>query len=88
MLSKNNIEPLFDELVEVIDAWNDVMANERGRDTKAIQITIFDDGSGSLGERHDYEGTYGKVTECTDLYHFSGVEGLVNVLREIGIEVR
>ncbi len=70
------LEAVHDALVEVVDAWNDAAADEdRGWSNNAICLTLYDDGSGSIGRRR------GKDT-VEDWHDFDDFEQLVKVLKD------
>ena len=86
-MTKAKLESVIDALVEIVDGWNDAAVDDdRGRSNDKICLTIYDDGSGFLGRRNDYDGPNGKTTTIDDWHQFDGMEQLINVLKEEGVE--
>lgn len=73
--TKQHLREALDLLAGLIDSWNDAAADgDRGRDNKALCLTLWDDGSGRLGTvwRH--------VDEMNTQCGFDNVEELAEYL--------
>lgn len=51
-MTRKQLEAVHDALTQLIDSWNDAAADEdRGRSNDGLVLTVFDDGSGTIGRR-------------------------------------
>lgn len=73
---------MHEALCQVIDGWNESAEDgDRGRANDAICLTIYDDGSGSLGKR-----SWPSTVEVEDIYEFHDSDGLLKILHDLGVE--
>jgi hypothetical protein len=82
-MTREALEAVVDALVGVVDSWNGAAADEdRGRSNDAICLTLYDDGSGTIGRRHP------GGSEVEDWHQFDTFNELVEKLRDgEGVEV-
>jgi hypothetical protein len=82
-VTKDQLEAVVDALAEVVDSWNEAAADDgRGPANDALCLTIWDDGSGSLGRR-----SWGTPNEVEDWHGFQDTAGLAEILADYGVEV-
>ena len=75
-MTKSQLESVIDALVEIVDGWNDAAADdERGRANDAICLSLWDDGSGTLGRRAAWS-----INEVEDWHEFDNIDELLRVL--------
>lgn len=83
-MTREQLEAVVNELVAVVDSWNDAQADDdRGKGNNAICLTLWDDGSGRIGVRR-WDGKDGLTTE--DMHDFADLDGLAKVLDDEGAE--
>lgn len=82
----HELEKVLDALARLAGGWNDAAADDdRGRTNHAVTLTVFDDGSGRIGQRKRFACPGDADTE--DLHHFDNAEGLAKILIDYGEEV-
>lgn len=75
-MTKRELEAVHEELVSIVDGWNDAAADEdRGRANDALCLTLYDDGSGRVGRRLWYENS-----RVEDFYGFNNLDDLLKAL--------
>jgi hypothetical protein len=84
-MTRRELENVIDSLVEIAYSWNQGAADEdRGPDSSALCLTLFDDGSGRLGRRR-WTGIPGNL-DVEDYYDFNNLEELARVLEDECVE--
>lgn len=75
-MTKHELGAVVETMADVADSWNDAAADgDRGRGNDQIVISVFDDGSGSIGKR-SWNG------EVEDLARFDDAAALVKIFEE------
>ena len=76
-MTKAQLEAVHDALVEIIDSWNQAAADEdRGPSNDAICLTLYDDGSGTIGRR-----TFG-IEGVEEFHGFDNFDSFVSILEK------
>lgn len=87
-MTREQLEAVYDELVSNLGSSNQAAADDdRGPANDTFAMTLYDDGSGSIGRRTRYEGPEGHVDETQDFYDFTDFESLVKALQANGCEI-
>lgn len=82
-MKREHLEAVYEELVADIDSTNDAAADDdRGRANDTLCLTFFDDGSGRIGYRKEWNRN-----EVEDIYDFDNFEEFVARLKDIGVEI-
>lgn len=85
-MTKAQLEAVIEELVAIVDSWNDAQADDdRGRGNDGIVLSLWDDGSGTIGRRRF--GIGGEPDDFEDWHDFADLEGLIGVLGAEGTEL-
>lgn len=80
-MTREQLEAVYDELVSNVGSTNRAVADEdRGPGCQMLVLSIADDGSGSIGQRHPSDAA------VQDWYAFDNFEDLVQVLKNVGVE--
>lgn len=76
-MTRDQLEAAYDALTDLVAACNRD-ADDRGVGI-ALAITLYDDGSGWIGQR--------RGTEVQDWYDFDDFNGLVAALKSVGVSL-
>lgn len=76
-MTRTQLEAIHEALTELIDCWNAAAEDgDRGRAQDALCLTLYDDGSGSLGRRSPH------TDQVEDWHTFNDAECLWRLLTE------